>query len=179
GFGFQPDIVEASLVPQDHEIAAQRLFVVDVALLGNDQRLQGVLRHPLGAAEFKAFNHLAGRVRGGRGRFLGRFQLRALAWLGGGRRRRSGRRSRGRRGLRRGGNGLEGTGLRRGRGGRRLWLRLRLRRRPRLRGRLLGGRLGEQRRADGDYAETGRDHDQAETPEKLHASIPFHSAQLR
>src|ERR1017187_3271883 len=75
----------------------------------------------------------------------------------------------------RGGNRLEGTGLRGGRGRRLL---------PRLRGRLaggrlLGGRLGEHRRADGDDAETDRDHDQAETPEKLHASIPFHSARLR
>src|ERR1035438_6035480 len=40
GFGFQADIVEASGVPEDHEIAAQRLFVVDVARFGNDQGLQ-------------------------------------------------------------------------------------------------------------------------------------------
>src|ERR1019366_7950278 len=74
-----------------------------------------------------------------------------------------------------GGNGPEGTGLRRG-GERRLLPRLRGRLAG---GRLLGGRLGEHRRADGDDAETDRDHDQAETPEKLHASIPFHSARLR
>src|ERR1022692_2096513 len=43
GFRFQADIVEAAGVPQDHEIGAQRLFVVDIARLGNDEGLQGVL----------------------------------------------------------------------------------------------------------------------------------------
>ena len=62
GFGFQADIVEAAGVPQNHEIAAQRLFVVDVARLGEDQRLQGVLGNAAGAAEFDGFDRPARRV---------------------------------------------------------------------------------------------------------------------
>ncbi len=39
-FGFEPDVVEAVGVPQRHEIAAQRVFVIDVADFAEDHRPQ-------------------------------------------------------------------------------------------------------------------------------------------
>ena len=42
--GLQADIVEAAGIPQDHEVAAKGFFVINIARLGEDQGLQGVLR---------------------------------------------------------------------------------------------------------------------------------------
>ena len=57
----QADIVEAAGVPQHHEVAAQRLFVVKIARLGKDERFQKVSWECVGAAEFEGLNHPARR----------------------------------------------------------------------------------------------------------------------
>src|SRR5258708_18628979 len=44
-FPFQTDVVELAGVPQDHEIAAQDVFIVLIALLGYDLLAQRILRN--------------------------------------------------------------------------------------------------------------------------------------
>ena len=54
------DVVEAVGVPQRHEVAMQGFFVVLVALLGEDQSAQSVLRNAAGAAELDRLNNVFG-----------------------------------------------------------------------------------------------------------------------
>ena len=58
-FGFQADIVEAALVPQQTEIAAHGVYAVDVPHLLFDDRLEGVLGDAAGALEIDGFDHLS------------------------------------------------------------------------------------------------------------------------
>ena len=76
---FQDNVVESSGVPQGHEIAVQYVLVQSVALLGDDQSPECVLRHAARAAELDRFDDV-GEWGGGLFRFRG-FGLR-----GGGRR---------------------------------------------------------------------------------------------
>ena len=80
--GFETDIVEAAGVPQDHEVAAEDVFVINIAGLGGDQGLEGVLRNAPGAAEFDGFDDLPveGCWRSGRAG-LGASQLRLAGLL--------------------------------------------------------------------------------------------------
>ena len=148
--GFQLDVVEASGIPQQHEIAAQRLFVVDVAGFGIDLSLESVLGNATGAAEFDPGDHLAVQSLRINGR-LRRFQL--LGWAG----------------LRR--HAFK-SALRNGRLGRSGG---RLRRRSRRRRLLLSGRLRPQPR-EARSAKIYRYRTGTDEPEEPHESIPFHSA---
>jgi hypothetical protein len=81
------DVVEASAVPQRHEVAVQRVFVVDVADLAEDQCPQRVLRHAPLPAEIDGFDRLAGSLHLRRLCRLGLLQRRLrgrldLFWLG-------------------------------------------------------------------------------------------------
>ncbi len=82
----QADVVEAAGIPQSHEIAVQRVFVEDVALLGEDQRAESVLGDAARATEFDGFDDVAGRGGGRRFRSFRGLELRFLARLLGRRR---------------------------------------------------------------------------------------------
>ena len=76
-FGFQTNVIETARIPQNHEIAMERVFVVNVALSGNDLRAQCILRHAARPAKFNGFDHIAGRAGLHFGCvWFGRFQLR-------------------------------------------------------------------------------------------------------
>ena len=62
-FLLQTDVVEPARVPQRHEVAMERFFVVFVALPGDDQRTQCVLRNTAGPAEFNIGNYIRIRWR--------------------------------------------------------------------------------------------------------------------
>ena len=49
-------------VPQRHEVAVQGFFVVLIALLGDDQRAQSILRNAPRAAELDGFDDILGRL---------------------------------------------------------------------------------------------------------------------
>ena len=61
---FDADVVEAAAVPKRDEIAMQAVFVVPVALLAVDERLQRILANAACAAEFDGFDYILGRLAG-------------------------------------------------------------------------------------------------------------------
>ncbi len=71
------DVVEAVGVPKRHEVAAQGLFVVDVAGFGDDDGAKGVLRNAAGAAKLDGLDDVGGDLRSGGG-FPGIDGLRGL-----------------------------------------------------------------------------------------------------
>lgn len=67
----QAEIVETAGIPKRHEIPLKRTIVYLVALLGEDQRPEGVLRDPSGPPKLDEFDHVLNNLRLGRldGRF--------------------------------------------------------------------------------------------------------------
>src|SRR5579871_5664045 len=61
------DIVEAAGIPESHEVAMQRVFVVRVALFGENQSPQSVLRNSARAPKLNRFDHILRRSAGNRG----------------------------------------------------------------------------------------------------------------
>ena len=80
GFALQADVVEAARVPQRHEVAMQRLFVVVVTLFGEDQCAQRILRNASGPSEIDSLDDILRRDGGSGFRGIRRrlwcFQLR-------------------------------------------------------------------------------------------------------
>ncbi len=76
-FRLESDVVEAVRIPQRHEIAAQRVFVVNVAHFAEDQRPKGILGDAPGAAKLNSLDHVCRKswLRARRGS-LWRFELR-------------------------------------------------------------------------------------------------------
>src|SRR5581483_5274718 len=129
GFFCYANIVKAACIPQRNEVAVNRLFVVNIALFGVDERAKRILRNFSLTPEIDAFNNVGSDLR----RF-GFLDVRGLLRLSGLAFGRSGNRfKRIRRLLLRRLCGLLLRGLRRGillrLGGRRLLLGRRLRRR--------------------------------------------------
>src|ERR1035441_5910337 len=152
---WQPDVVEAPRIPQQHEVAAKDLFAEDVALLGINLGSEGFLGHAPGAAELHAGDCLAVGGLGEHGRGRGSFQFRGrllLILLLGGR-----------------------NGLKRIRGGDGLGWRLSGRSSGRL---LLLGRLLLCGPHQG-RTEAGRRYARADMPEEPHRRIPLHSALIK
>ena len=72
----QAEVVKAVGIPQLHEVAAQRLFAVEIARLGDDHGLEHVLGDPAVAAKLDGLHVLAGgRGQLRLGRSLGDLQL--------------------------------------------------------------------------------------------------------